>query len=242
MKIALFLSPSKTQIEQNISKEVQEPLFLDKAKSLAKPYIEMDLSQLQHKQDLSDKKAEEVYQIWQKWGKEKGSKSIELYSGPAFNGLAYTNSIVKSKDIDLFILSALYGMLRPQDVIWPYRLDFSKNHHLYKLWKPLILEHIKKCKYELLIDLASNEYSKLLPDDDIKRLRIDIKEYRGNQWKSISYNGKYMRGRIANWLLSHPYYDYKRLKEATIDDYCLNQKLSSETLLVFSPIKDLQKI
>ena len=160
----IIISPSKgmnINITENDS--YNKPMFLDEANYLANIIKKLSIDELSSYFKINKKLAYEVYNYYQQFN-NKIFPAIKLYDGVAYRALDY-----QSLDDDmkcylndrLLILSALYGILRPNDSISLYRLDFINNpfdFNLYKYWD-IINNYFSK---ELIINLASKEYSKML--------------------------------------------------------------------------------
>ena len=151
---------------------------------------------------------------------------------------------MKNAQKKLRILSGLYGVLKPLDIIEPYRLEmgtkftFSKYKNLYDYWKAdvteVFKEELKKEKY--LINCASNEYFNVL---DTKALSATVitpvfKELRDGKYKIISFNAKRARGMMARYIIQNNLKNIEEMKHFDLDNYKFNQELSTETEIVFT--------
>ena len=168
----------------------------------------------------------------------------------AFRGDVYTNLNIDSfgaKDIDFAnnsvrILSGLYGVLKPLDLIQPYRLEMgtrlpiNKHKNLYQFWGTKISNNLNSYKEEYIINLASNEYFKAVDKNTINAKIIDInfKENKNGTYKTIGVYAKKARGKMINFIIKNQVNNPNNLKEFNIDNYCFNQKLSSETQWIFT--------
>ena len=147
----------------------------------------------------------------------------------------------------LRILSGLYGLLRPLDLIQPYRLEMgcdfkvtAAKNTLYKFWGSRISEALNEelagHTHPTLINLASNEYFKAV---DVKTLRhpivqIDFKEERNGQLKVISFNAKRARGLMARFMIRERIINPQHLQAFDMENYQFNQEISSPNHWVFT--------
>jgi cytoplasmic iron level regulating protein YaaA (DUF328/UPF0246 family) len=172
----------------------------------------------------------------------------------AFRGDVYTGLDADTLDengIDftqnhLRILSGLYGLLRPLDLMQPYRLEMGtklsneRGKSLYDFWGSLITEALNRAVKEqggnLLINLASNEYFKAVK---VKELAAEIitpvfKEKRGEAYKIISFSAKKARGLMCRYIIDNRITEPEQIKTFDLDNYSYNPTLSSGNSWVFS--------
>ncbi len=174
--------------------------------------------------------------------------AIFAFDGDVYKGLdAYSLS---KHDLNyaqkkLLILSGLYGLLRPFDLILPYRLEMGtkinigNSKNLYGYWKEKLTQTvnsiIKEQGHEFIVNLASKEYAKVL---DFKALNaevvdIDFKEWRNGKLKVISFNAKRARGGMARQIVENKIENIGDLKSCLIDGYKFDEKGSTENKLLF---------
>ena len=139
----------------------------------------------------------------------------------------------------------MYGILRPLDVIKPYRLEMGtkleigNSKNLYDFWgekiKDNILDDLKTLKSNTLINLASKEYF-----DSVKKLPESInlvspvfKDFKNDKYKIISFYAKKARGLMARWIIENKITDSKDLEKFNVDGYCYSAKDSTESEPVF---------
>ena len=146
----------------------------------------------------------------------------------------------------LRILSGLYGLLRPLDLIQPYRLEMGSNlkndkgHNLYQYWSDIVSNNLnldlEKSKYNKIINLASVEYSKVI---NTKIISADIinpqfLEEKNNTLKNVSFFSKKARGSMARFILKNKILNHSEIKDFNYDRYKFNPSLSSELKPVFT--------
>ncbi len=146
----------------------------------------------------------------------------------------------------LFILSALYGFLRPLDKIQAYRLEMGiplqvgRHKNLYAFWKEKITRRIKDMlslqRTPVLINLASMEYSSVIDMNALKARIITIvfKELRNGAYRILSTHAKYARGRMARYIIDNRIDDPEALKHFDLDGYGYDANLSDDERWVFT--------
>lgn len=229
----IIISPSKGMKKDPIKSNVyNEPLFLDKAYYLANEIKGFSITEIESSFKINNSLANDVYNYYQCF-QINTAHSINMYDGVAFKALDYQslNDNMKNYLNDrLYILSALYGILRPNDSISIYRLDFINNPfeiNLYKYWD-IIKDYFSN---ELVINLASKEYSKMLN----KKNMIDIYFYTkiGDKLKEISVTVKKARGLFVRFMAINQIEDIKKIKLFNELGFKYNDELSKENKIVF---------
>ena len=134
----------------------------------------------------------------------------------------------------------MYGVVRPSDYLWPYRLDMNmklENINLYDYWKDPVKEYFKETK--VIINLSSNEFSQMVSFYQDKIITIEFKEKDLNgKLRTVSYNAKKARGHMVHKLIINEITSLEKIKELKVLDYKFNQNLSTNNNWVF--IKDNQ--
>ena len=143
------------------------------------------------------------------------------------------------------ILSGLYGILRPLDVMKPYRLEMgtkletSEGKNLYEFWgnkvQDNVLEELKNQKSDLLINLASKEYFTVLGKlpEDVNVVTPTFKDYKNGKFKIISFYAKKARGMMARWIIENKITDFEKLSGFNVDGYKYSKAESTATTPVF---------
>ena len=184
--------------------------------------------------NLSDNLASLNYQRFQQWNLESNNviPAIYMFQGDVYKGLKADQlsqeELYFTQD-NLRIISGLYGFLRPLDLIFPYRLEMgtniitNKGDNLYKFWgnklRNLLISEMTND--EVLINLASNEYSKALQLDQIKQEIITpvFKDTKNGQLKVISFYAKRARGEMVNFILKNRITDILDIRDFNYDGY-----------------------
>jgi len=229
----IILSPSK---RQNHSINYLKPQLLnyDKTIKIFKILKQSSNTNLKRIFKIKDNLLDEVSSLYQNFTETNPTlKAIECYSGVVFEQINYqifNESQTNYLNSNLIILSAMYGALRPNTYIWPYRLDFTvklDNINLYKYWQEDINDFFKD--EDQIINLASNEFSKLLSKYQDRIINVNfLEEQKDQSLKVISYNAKKARGIMANHLIKDQVKDIQEIKKYNVDGYCFNQELSND--------------
>jgi cytoplasmic iron level regulating protein YaaA (DUF328/UPF0246 family) len=180
---------------------------------------------------------------------DNAKQSLLAFKGQVYIGL---DAKTLSEDDLLFaqkhlrILSGLYGILRPLDLMQAYRLEMGiplknlKGNNLYEFWGTKIADNINnefsKHKHKVLINLASNEYYKVVKD---KLLNGDIitpvfKEAKGNDFRVITVYAKTARGLMSRFIIQNRIEDPEEIKAFDTDGYLFNHDLSTKKEWVFT--------
>jgi uncharacterized protein len=143
------------------------------------------------------------------------------------------------------ILSGLYGVLKPFDLIYPYRLEMGtswqispKTKNLYAFWGDKVAKHLSSemSENEIIINLASHEYFKVLPKSSIKQRIITptFKDFKGDKYSTVMMYAKHARGAMARYIIENKIEDAEALKLYDIDGYRYHEDLSTEHEWVFT--------
>lgn len=252
----IILSPAKIQNfkPQSVTDKYTQPVFLNEAEqliNLLRPYPVNELRELLNVSYEIAKNAVDFYFNWQTKHDLKNAKQAVLtYNGEVYHGL--DASSLSETDLEytqkhLRIISGLYGMLRPLDLIRPYRLELqtslenASGKNLYAFWKEKITLAIKQAikesgKPEILLNLASKEYSKAI---HYKKLAIPVIDFeflenRREGYKTITIYTKKARGLMTRYIIRNRIEDPENIKGFDSEGYCYNELLSTENKMVFT--------
>tara|TARA_B100002049_G_scaffold212893_1_gene176887 strand:+ start:59 stop:829 length:771 start_codon:yes stop_codon:yes gene_type:complete len=251
----ILLSPAKT-LDYDVSVgnvPFTVPSLLPKSKQLIKILKSKNSSEISQLMRLSDKLSllnTNRYQSWK--GHKKISKtskqSVFVFKGDVYQGLKVEELSKKQLDFcqkHLRLLSGLYGVLRPLDVIEPYRLEMGtkleseQGKNLYDFWGRAISEEIIKeldhMKSDLLINLASKEYFnsiKSLPKK-IKVISPIFKDHSKGNYKIISFYAKKARGLMASWIIRNKITKTEDLNDFSEEGYFFSRRDSAEYTPMF---------
>jgi len=209
-----------------------------------------DLSKLMR---ISPKLGELNQQRFQEWQlpftKDNAKQALLAFKGDVYIGLAaenYTQRDFTFAQKNLRILSGLYGLLRPLDLIQPYRLEMGiklKNTYgkdLYEYWGTCIAESLEAeiagHRNKTLINLASVEYFKSIQRKHFNRPVITpvFKDFSGGTYKILSFFAKKARGSMATYIVKNRINKPADIKTFDLDGYVFNPSFSSEDKWVFT--------
>ena len=242
----IIFSPSKEMREENIfeSKKIEftESKFKDKTNILIGILKEKSLSEIENIMKLKGELLNKTYKDIQDYDKLKSIPAISMYYGVSFKELKledYSEKSLEYLENNLLILSALYGILLTFDLVKKYRLDMTMSiidKGLYNFWKKDINNYISNIlsKDEVLLNLASGEFSKLIDNKKISMINIDFKEEKDGAYKSVSTYSKKARGQFLNYLIKNQIANLEDIKKIKLDGYSLNNALSDEKNFIFT--------
>lgn len=239
-----FESPLPTKLYTEYS-FVKQSLAIDKVLKKKKP------KQLMELMDISDKLADLNWQRNQERfvseiTNNNARPAIFAFNGDVYNGLqaySFSDEQLNVLQDKLRILSGLYGLLKPLDLIQPYRLEMGtklsvgRNKNLYEFWKSTLTKELNAQlkENELFINLASNEYFDAI---DIKKIRVPVitpefKDYKSGKLKMISFFAKKARGMMVRYIIDTNAETIEDLKGFNYDGYAFDANLSKSNTLVF---------
>ena len=191
--------------------------FLNESKSLISDLKLLDKQNIKDLMNISDSLAELNYDRFQKWDdKLKPTyKALDLFAGAVFEAMQindFTDEDRVYAQENLRIISGLYGVLAPEDLILPYRLEMgtkiktSRGNSLYSFWGDKLNKYIsEQIKDSFLVNLASDEYSKSLKLNKLKENIVTpvFKDFKNGKLKVISFYAKKARGYMCNFIIKN---------------------------------------
>lgn len=251
----IIIAPAKTLDfkKQSTINEYTQPLFKNKAEELIgvlRKYKPIELMKLM---DINSSLAmlnAERHLKWNNNHKINNSKQALLaFKGEVYRGIAannYTLEDVRFAQDHLRILSGLYGVLKPLDLIQPYRLEMGTNlenkcgKDLYSFWGEMITDNIKnqlrKIKSNYLINLSSAEYAKVV---DLKKIKATVitpafMEYRHGEYKTITIYAKKARGLMTSFIIRNRIINPEEMKYFDYEGYTFNPAESTKNKWIFT--------
>lgn len=249
------ISPSKTLDFETPSttKQVTQPAFLEQSQVLIDILRDYSPQQISELMGISDKLAGLNAARFEEWQPpftlSNAKPAAQAFQGDVYTGLqaerfsAAENRYAQSH---LRILSGLYGLLRPLDLIQAYRLEMGTKlanqagKDLYAYWKPVLTpalnEAIADSGSKVLVNLASNEYFKAV---DVKQLDARVitpvfKDEKNGTFKIISFYAKKARGLMSAWLIQHQISKPEQLKNFDVAGYRFDASSSLGDTFVFT--------
>ncbi len=249
----IIISPAKSldfETPANV-KEFTQPRFLEQSEKLNKKLKTISRKKLSELMKISDDLASLNYERNQTWSlpfnSENSKQAIYSFTGEVFRGIDVTTldeSKVPVLQEKLRILSGLYGLLKPLDLIQPYRLEMGtklkvgRKDNLYQFWGNDLADSLNSelDDNELLINLASTEYFKALPKKALKVPMITpvFKDFKNGQYKTIMTFAKKARGLMVRYIIENDIETLEQLKGFDTDGYRFTEEMSSENELVFT--------
>ena len=249
----IVISPAKSLDFERLlpCSDYTMPLFLKEATSVNKVLKRKKPKVLSDLMGISDNLAQLNWQRNQDWhtpfSPENARQAVYAFDGDVYIGLdAYSLTLNQITDLQqkLRILSGLYGLLKPLDLIQPYRLEMGtkleigKNKNLYDFWKKTVTKALNSEleKGELLINLASHEYFNAV---DVKTLKSTVitpefKESKNGELKMISFFAKKARGMMVRYIIESGAQTIDDLKGFNYENYAFDSNLSTPNKLVFT--------
>ena len=250
----ILISPAKSlDFDSNIdSLKCTQPVFLNKTSeinSVLKEKSPKDLMQLQGiSQKLSDLNWKRNNDYVDNHNNKNSRPAVYAFNGDVYNGIdVKTLSEDKVYDLQksLRILSGYYGVLKPLDLIQPYRLEMGTklavngSENLYKFWSKNITNSIlaEMSKEDLLINLASNEYFEAFDKKkfDGRIISPVFKDFKNGKLKIISFYAKKARGMMVRYIVDNSVSSYNELLGFNLGNYSYNEaETSDENFPVFT--------
>jgi len=249
----VVISPAKSlDFDSELPTPLQtESCFLEEAERLNKVLRKKSPKALKTLMGISDNLANLNYERNQQWERpftpENARPAVYAFNGDVYQGLdVYTlpQEMIDGMQEKLRILSGLYGLLKPLDLIQPYRLEMGtklrqgKHKDLYDFWRKKITQKLNDelAGDKLLVNLASNEYFKAIDTKTLKVPVVDIvfKDFKNGKYKIISFFAKKARGYMTRYIIENDCQSVDDLKGFDHDGYAYSEELSSGNQLVFT--------
>ena len=227
------------------------PEFIEEAAFIHSHLKEKTPKYLSELMEISTKLADENWERNQKWNAKPKTKesapAMFAFTGEVYRGLdakTLDKKAVNYLQKNYRILSGLYGLLKPSDKVMLYRLEMGRNFkfdqykNLYEFWREKITEQLNselKSK-DLILNLASNEYFKVLDKTQLKAPVIDFEFYelKEGKPKTVVVYTKHARGLVVRYCAEHQVKTLNEVKGFNLEGYRIDEKLSTKTKLVFT--------
>jgi uncharacterized protein len=255
MKLLTILSPAKTiNLDREITTELYtQPHFIKEAYYLIKELVKYAPPEMESLMKINSELAMKNFLRHHSWNKEhlpsNSRQAILCYDGAVYQGIGAMElgeEVLSFSNEHIRILSGLYGVLRPLDLIQPYRLEMAaklrtrKASNLYDFWKDKLTKYFKEelalQNDGIIIDLASKEYSSAI---DLKRTHARIvtpvfKDYKQGTYKNITIYAKRARGLMTRFILDNKIETAESLREFEAEGYSYSSRLSDKDEWVFT--------
>jgi uncharacterized protein len=229
-----------------------QPLFLEQSKALIEQLRHLQPQDIASLMKLSDKLATLNFDRFQNFSTPfsptNARAAVLAFQGDVYQGMdaaSFSTADFNFAQKHLRILSGLYGVLRPLDLIQPYRLEMGtrfKNNagtNLYQFWADQLNQQIQsevdQQKQKVLINLASNEYFKAVKAKQLscRIITPQFKDFKNGQYKMISFFAKKARGYMSRYIIQNKIENPEALKAFDLEGYYYDPKSSSENDWVF---------
>ena len=251
----ILVSPAKTldyETELDVKDFSVAPLLSD-SELLIKELQQKNPDDLSSLMGLSEKLSLLNFDRNMNWRRptkpsDSARQAIFAFKGDVYQGLdasSLSKSEIKYANKNLCILSGLYGLLKPLDLMYPYRLEMGtkmknkRGNNLYEFWGSKITELVNDLAIEnrskAIVNLASVEYFSVLKTDQINLPIINpvFKDYKNGQYKIVSFFAKKARGLMSRFIIQNKIKKSEDLMDFNLDGYRYSKKQSKENSPVF---------
>lgn len=249
-----ILSPAKSlDFEKQFDLEPTKPRFTQETNQLIEVLKKKSAEEVQELMSISEKLAElnvERYDNFKKRTPKYAKPAALAFQGDVYQGMKAEDFSEKEHAFaqqHIRILSGLYGLLRPLDLIQPYRLEMGtklnigQHDSLYSFWEDKIakelIKDLKAQEDKTIINLASNEYFKAADRAILKKkvqlIDVEFKDFKNGEHKIISFYAKKARGMMARFIVKNRLTKIEQLKAFDYEGYYFDDKVSTNSLLAF---------
>ena len=249
-----LISPAKTlDYESTLPTDTHTlPRLLDQSQQLIDVSRKLSATEIAKLMTVSEKIATLNVARFNDWNQDfnfaNARQAIFAFKGDVYTGLdayALADQEIAYAQQHLRMLSGLYGLLRPLDLMMPYRLEMGtkfanpRGHNLYEFWgniiTDLINEDLAEVKSELLVNIASDEYYKSVKESKIKAdiIKPVFLDQKNGKYKVISFYAKKARGLMARYIIDNKIERAEDLKSFNTDGYYFDAESSLKGELVF---------
>lgn len=242
----VIISPSKTMMEDIESKSnVSLSMNRDNTEEILEFLKNLSVDEIKQLMKINDRLANLTKQRFD-------NLTLDTNGNPAilsYDGLQYKNMDIPSlddKDMEFLdenirIISGLYGVLKPYNSIYPYRLEMqtklliNDTMNLYEYWGSTLYDTLKE-ESKVIVNLASLEYSKAIKpyiEKDVDFITCVFKVRKGDKLKVESTASKIARGQMVHYIIKNRIQDLDGIRSFKVDGYEFNSELSTENEFVF---------
>ena len=249
----IVLSPAKS-LDFEIPAEhlpASQPDFVDQSTALIAQLRKLGSGEIAGLMSISEKLADLNYQRYQSWEPrftvDNSKQALLAFTGDVYQGLdatSFTEEDLQFSQQHLRILSGLYGLLKPLDLIQPYRLEMgtrfenSEGRNLYEFWGNQLTDELNRLlkTEKVLVNLASNEYFKAVKASQVvgEIITPQFKDLKNGKYKIISFFAKRARGAMARFVIENRLQHPEQLKQFDWQGYRFDAEQSQGNDWVFS--------
>jgi cytoplasmic iron level regulating protein YaaA (DUF328/UPF0246 family) len=248
----IILSPAKKlNEEKQFEDNCTTPIFAEYSEKLIKSVRKYNSKKLGELMKLSPALSDlnvNRYKSWDLDHTNDVNPAALMFNGEVYAGLdakSFSKSEKERAQNHLRILSGLYGLLKPYDLIHPHRLEMGtklktgKNNNLYEFWGDKIVDEVNEItssyKEDVLVNLASNEYFKSVNKKKLNATVITpvFKDFNNGDYKTVMVYAKKARGFMASYIIKNKIDKVDDLIGFDTEGYCYNKDASTESEMVF---------
>ena len=251
----IVISPAKKLDFDNAAPVTDhtQPEMLDDARELVDRARELSAAELGKLMKISDKLAELNHERFREWHtpftEQNAKQALFAFKGDVYAGMqaeTLSESEAAFAQDHLRILSGLYGVLRPLDLMQPYRLEMGtklsnpRGKDLYAFWGQRITDKLNEALRtqgdDVLINLASNEYFKSVNTEklDGRIITPNFKEWRDGKLKIVSFSAKKARGLMTRYIIENRIGDPEKIKAFDLEGYSFDPEQSDGANWIFT--------
>jgi len=251
----IILSPAKSLYDHPPVhfEKFTESAFMPEAEKIISVLKKKKPAQLAQLMDISPKLAELNFHRFQAWeppfNLENSWQAVLMFHGDVYLGLnaeTFSTAEFETAQQNLRILSGVYGLLKPLDLIQPYRLEMgipisiAKKKNLYEFWKTKITtrlnQELAETSQSIVVNLASKEYFSAIDSKKLKARIItpSFKELKDGQYQMVSFFAKKARGLMSRFIILNNITDPEEIKAFDMEGYYFNNQLSTQNDWVFT--------
>ncbi|WP_119344185.1 peroxide stress protein YaaA [Facilibium subflavum] len=253
-----LISPAKSQ-DFKVKAPLEHftyPLFQDDIVKLVTKLKHYEPAEFESLMRISSKLASEVFDKYinfnpKQYTLENAKQALFAFTGDVYKGIeanTLSHDQAEYAQQHLLMISGLYGLLRPLDLMQPYRLEMGTkfsidDKSLYEFWRDkltmMLNRQLSTHQNKVVVNLASNEYSKAIDHKKIdgQWIDIDFKEYHKGKYQTIALYAKRARGLMVRFILDGKIDNLDTLKAFDYAGYSLNPDYSSDKKLCFCRVK-----
>lgn len=251
----IVISPAKTLDFDTppVTSAYSQPDYLEDSEKLIRKLRTLSRKKIRELMGISKDLAQLNYERYIAWhndfNPDNAKQAVLAFKGDVYLGLeaeTFTEEDFEFAQDHLRILSGLYGVLRPLDLIQPYRLEMGtklpvrRKKNLYDFWGTRLTNDINEVlgghEEKVLLNLASKEYFGAIQPEQTKATIINpvFKDWKNGEYKILSFFAKKARGRMASWIIRHRIDQVEEVKGFELDGYSFNESLSTSYDWVFT--------